>query len=105
MAAIPPGTRQRCSLCQVEIEGQEGGADLVHFSRGGPATRSKLWARVCQYLREDDQKRQCLNQDENLRGTVQSSDYFAEAPSVDLKTMTAHQGIADDQDEGGGPAN
>ncbi|MDI9406818.1 MAG: hypothetical protein QM522_08955 [Chitinophagaceae bacterium] len=84
MAAIPPGSRQRCSLCQVEIEGMAGGGDLVHFSRGGPGTRAKLWARVCQFLKDDAQRAQCLNQDPAGRGTVQPGDYFAEAPSLDL---------------------
>lgn len=84
MAAIPPGTRQRCNVCGVEIQGMAGGKDLVHFSHGIPGTRAKLWARVCQYLRDDDKQRQCLNQDADLRGTVQSSDYFAEAPVIDL---------------------
>jgi hypothetical protein len=84
MTAIPPGTRQRCSVCGVEIQGMAGGKDLVHFSHGTPGTRAKLWARVCQYLRDDDKQRQCLNQNPADRGTVQSSDYFAEAPEIDL---------------------
>ena len=62
------------------------GGDLVHFSQGAPGTRAKLWARVCQYLRSDEQKGQCINQDPSLRGTVQESDYFAEAPRIDLGT-------------------
>ena len=84
MAAIPPGSRQRCTLCQVEIQGMVGGGDLVHFSQGGPGTRAKLWARVCQYLRSDEQRAQCLNQDANLRGSIAPSDYYAEPPQVDL---------------------
>ncbi len=84
MAAIPPGTRQRCSLCQVEIQGMAGGVDQVHFSCGGPSTRSKLWARVCQYLRTDEQKAQCLNQDAQLRGEIKPGDSFMEPPAVDL---------------------
>ncbi len=87
MAAIPPGESRRCPLCQVEIQGMVGGADLVHFSHGAPATRAKLWARVCQYLRSDEQKGQCLNQEVSLRGTVVQSDYYAEAPMVDLSGM------------------
>jgi hypothetical protein len=87
MAAIPPGTRQRCSLCQVEIQGMAGGVDLVHFSQGGPSTRSKLWARVCQYLRTDEQKAQCLNQDPSLRGEQQPGDAYMEPPAVDLKAL------------------
>lgn len=84
MAAIPPGSRKRCTLCQVEIQGMVGGQDMVHFSQGAPGTRAKLWARVCQYLHSDEQKSQCINQDPNLRGTVQPSDYFAEAPVIEL---------------------
>ena len=84
MAAVPPGTRVRCNLCHVEIQGMAGGKDLVHFSQGGPASRAKLWARVCQFLRSDDQLSRCINQDPSLRGEVQSSDYYAEPPAVDL---------------------
>ena len=84
MATIPPGSRQRCSLCQVEIQGMVGGQDLVHFSHGGPGTRSKLWARVCQFLNSDDKKRLCLNQDPILRGSVQPGDAFDEAPLINM---------------------
>ncbi|MFM7315272.1 MAG: hypothetical protein ACKO0M_19280 [Cyanobium sp.] len=84
MAPIPPGTRQRCNLCQVEIQGMVGGTDLVHFSMGAPGSRAKLWARVCQYLRTPEQTSQCLNQDPTLRGEVRSSDFYAEAPQVDV---------------------
>lgn len=87
MAAIPPGTRQRCALCQVEIQGMAGGLDLVHFSQGGPSTRSKLWARVCQYLRTDEQKGQCLNQDPSLRGEPKPGDAYLEPPAVDLSSL------------------
>ena len=55
MPSIPPGSRQRCNLCQVEIQGMAGGKDLVHFSQGAPGSRAKLWARVCQYLRTCEQ--------------------------------------------------
>lgn len=84
MAPIPPGTRQRCSLCQVEIQGMVGGNDLVHFSMGAPGSRAKLWARVCQYLRTPEQTSQCLNQDPAQRGEVCPTDYYAEAPQVDV---------------------
>ncbi|MFM9040708.1 MAG: hypothetical protein ACKOHJ_00375 [Vulcanococcus sp.] len=89
MAAIPPGSHQRCELCQVEIQGLVGGLDQVHFSQGQPSTRSKLWARVCQYLRTDDQKRQCINQDPSLRGELKPGDAYAEPPSVDLGSLGA----------------
>lgn len=84
MAVIPPGTRKRCSLCQVEILGLVGGQDRVLFSQGAPATRAKLWARVCQYLKTPEQCGQCLNQDPAHRGEVASSDYYAEPPVLDL---------------------
>ncbi len=85
MAAVPPGTRVRCNLCQVEIQGMAGGKDLVHFSQGGPASRAKLWARVCQYLKSPEQCGQCLNQDAALRGEVVESDFYAEPPALDLR--------------------
>jgi hypothetical protein len=89
MTAIPPGSRRRCSLCQVEIQGMAGGNDLVHFSMGAPGSRAKLWARVCQYLRSPEQCSQCLNQDPALRGTVTANDYYAEAPVLDLGSLGA----------------
>jgi hypothetical protein len=88
MVAIPPGERRRCSLCQVEIQGMTGGLDLVHFSQGAPGSRAKLWARVCQYLRSDEQKCQCLNQDRTLVGQVVKSDYYDEAPVIDLSGLS-----------------
>ena len=95
MAAIPPGERRRCSLCQVEIQGMAGGTELVNFSQGAPGTRAKLWARVCQYLRSDEQKAQCINLDPSLRGTVVQTDFYAEAPIVDLSAMTGGAGSTD----------
>ena len=65
-----------------------GGLDLVHFSPGAPGSRAKLWARVCQYLRSDEQKCQCLNQDRNLVGQVVMSDYYDEAPVIDLSGLS-----------------
>jgi hypothetical protein len=64
-----------------------GGNDLVHFSMGAPGSRAKLWARVCQYLRSPEQCNLCLNQDPALRGTVTASDYYAEAPILDLGNL------------------
>ncbi|UPM49762.1 MULTISPECIES: hypothetical protein [unclassified Synechococcus] len=89
MAAIPSGTRQRCALCQVEIQGLVGGVEQVHFSQGQPSTRSKLYARVCQFLRTDEQKAQCLNQDPSLRGETQPGDSYMEPPAADLSGMGA----------------
>jgi len=57
MAAIPPGTRQRCSLCQVEIQGMA------------------------------EQKAQCLNQDPTLRGEQKPGDAYMEPPAMDLNGL------------------
>lgn len=88
MASIPPGSRQRCALCQVEILGMAGGHDQVLFSQGAPGSRAKLWARVCQYLRTPEQCGRCLNQDASLRGEVSANDYYAEAPVFELPRPT-----------------
>jgi hypothetical protein len=84
MVTSSSGSRRRCTLCEVEIQSLAGGQDLVHFSLGAPGTRSKLWARVCQYLRTPEQCGQCLNQDPSLRGEVSNSDYYAEPPVLDM---------------------
>ncbi|MCP9885173.1 hypothetical protein KBY97_08560 [Synechococcus sp. ATX 2A4] len=81
MASIPPGTRVRCALCQVEIQGMVGGNDQVLFSQGAPGTRAKLWARVCQYVKEPQR---CINQDAGLRGEAGVDDFYGEAPSLGL---------------------
>jgi hypothetical protein len=81
MASIPPGTLKRCDLCQVEIRGMAGGQDQVIFSQGRPGTRAKLWARVCQFVKEPQR---CLNQDAELRGEGQPDDCYGEPPSLGL---------------------
>ena len=78
----PDPKSQRCALCQVEIQGDGAATDRVLFSRGTPGTRSKLWARVCQYLKTDEQKQQCINQDPGLRGSrCRVTDLRKSAPS------------------------
>lgn len=79
----PQAQRQRCALCQVEIDSSKGD-DQVHFSRGRAGTRSKLWARVCQYLATEEQKGQCINQDASKRGEEQPGDRFVEMTADDL---------------------
>jgi len=46
--------------------------------------RQALGQGLCQYLRSPEQCSQCINQDLSRRGDVQTSDYHAEAPNVDL---------------------
>lgn len=55
-----------CPVCQVTIEG-----DSVKFSCGKPGTRERLWARVCQYAKQNG----CTNNREKL-GTITESDRF-----------------------------
>ena len=63
-----PVEQEVCPVCGVVIE---NGA-LVRFSFGKPGTRSRLWARVCQYSDRPD----CINRDEEKVGDVQPSDYY-----------------------------
>ncbi|MFM1901722.1 hypothetical protein CWE17_09940 [Synechococcus sp. BS56D] len=81
---VPSSQRLRCELCQVEIDCQPGLPDQVLFSRGPGGTRSKLWARVCQYLTTGEQKARCINQDPTLRGDEKPGDRYEDLPSIDL---------------------
>lgn len=44
-----------CPVCSVTIEG-----NTVHFAHGGPGTRDRLYARVCQYAIASG-KAECIN--------------------------------------------
>jgi hypothetical protein len=44
---------------------------------------------VCQYLRTDEQKAQCLNQDPTLRGEQKPGDAYMEPPAMDLNSLGA----------------
>lgn len=59
---------QICPVCGVKIE---DGAKVI-FSAGPSGTRSRLWARVCNFVQNPN----CINQDENLIGDVKSEDYY-----------------------------
>ncbi len=74
----------RCDLCQIEINSNADQSNEVVFSRGATGSRSKLWARVCQYLRTDEQKRMCINQDPERRGIEQPGDRYEDIKSVEL---------------------
>jgi hypothetical protein len=54
------------------------------FSRGATGSRSKLWARVCQYLKTDEQKAACINQDASQRGTEKPGDRYEEIAPVEV---------------------
>ena len=81
--AKPQNEPQQCPLCQVTIQ-TVNGQDQVMFSRGGAGTRSKLWGRVCQFLRTDDQKGLCINQDSGRRGDEQPGDRYQDVPAIAL---------------------
>ena len=69
LAPMPIGTTlQRCPTCGVKIEN----GSKVLFSAGQPGTRSRLWARVCNFVQSPD----CINQDEEAIGIVESNDYY-----------------------------
>lgn len=56
-----------------------GGNDQVVFSQGAPGTRAKLWARVCQFVKEPQR---CINQEASLRGEVGVDDFYGEPPGL-----------------------
>ena len=76
-------TQLRCELCQIEINENADQRDEVLFSRGATGS-SKLWARVCQYLKTDEQKAACINQDASQRGTEMPGDRYEEIAPVEV---------------------
>ena len=75
---VPSKGRLQCELCQIEINERADHGDEVMFSRGATGSRSKLWARVCQYLKTDEQKAACINQDLSQRGVEMPGDRYEE---------------------------
>ena len=82
--AVSSKTQLRCELCQIEINEKADQSDEVLFSRGATGSRSKLWARVCQYLKTDEQKAACINQDASQRGTEMPGDRYEEIAPVEV---------------------
>jgi len=82
--AVSSKTQLRCELCQIEINQDADPRDEVLFSRGATGSRSKLWARVCQYLKTDEQKAACINQDASQRGTEMPGDRYEEIAPVEV---------------------
>ena len=59
-----------CPVCKVQIKN-----DIqVIFSAGKPGDRTKLWARVCQYVA--DKRDGCINQDADKISTIKSTDTY-----------------------------
>ena len=59
-----------CSACGVKIEN----GDTVLFSVGPPGTRSRLYARVCQYAKKPG----CINKNSEKIGEIKPSDYYGD---------------------------
>ena len=84
-------TQLRCELCQIEINERADHGGEVMFSRGATGSRSTLWARVCQYLKTDEQKAACINQDASLRGTEMPGDRYEEIAPVEVGNNQAER--------------
>lgn len=68
---MPESTQPKeeiCPVCGVTIL---DGAKVV-FSAGPSGTRSRLWARVCNFAKNPG----CINQDEAIAGNIRSDDYY-----------------------------
>ena len=78
-------TQLRCELCQIEINENAEQSDEVLFGRGATGSRSKLWARVCQYLKTDEQKAACINQDLSQRGVEMPGDRYEEIAPCEVE--------------------
>jgi hypothetical protein len=59
-----------CPVCKVQIKN-----DIqVIFSAGKPGDRTKLWARVCQYVA--DKRDGCINQDVDKISAIKPTDTY-----------------------------
>lgn len=59
-----------CPVCQVKIKNDRE----VIFSTGKPGDRTKLWARVCQYVA--DKQDGCINQDSAKISPIKPTDSY-----------------------------
>ncbi|MFZ4805061.1 MAG: hypothetical protein ACOYLI_10440 [Synechococcus lacustris] len=72
---------QVCPLCQVTINSSNGAELEVQFSTGAKGSRTKLWARVCQYAQG---RGGCINTNPQLRSEPSASDFYGEPPAFKL---------------------
>ncbi|PZO56097.1 MAG: hypothetical protein DCF15_09440 [Phormidesmis priestleyi] len=72
-------TTQTCPICSVKIMVGSPGGDRVLFSSGPAGTRTKLWARVCQF----NQKSGCINQQAKGDAIADDDYYKSEVPTGD----------------------
>ncbi|MEM6612385.1 MAG: hypothetical protein AAF652_09060 [Cyanobacteria bacterium P01_C01_bin.72] len=59
-----------CPVCQVHIKDDQE----VIFSTGKPGNRTKLWARVCQYI--VGKRDGCINQDGDKISQIKPTDSY-----------------------------
>ena len=59
-----------CPVCKVQIKNDRE----VIFSAGPSGDRTKLWARVCQYV--SDKQKGCINQDPNKIDPIKPTDNY-----------------------------
>ena len=59
-----------CPVCKVQIKNDRE----VIFSAGKPGDRTKLWARVCQYIA--DKQKGCINQDADKIDPIKPTDTY-----------------------------
>lgn len=64
-------TSKKCPRCKVEITPQ----DVVLFSYGKPGSRSKLYARVCQFALARGAT-DCINNFDPKTEPIKESDYY-----------------------------
>lgn len=68
---------QVCSICSVKIFGD----NTVQFSSGPTGDRARLYARVCQFIK-DERKVNCINQDSDAIGEITVRDAYGDGKDL-----------------------
>ena len=66
-----------CSICGVKIIG----GNTVQFSSGPTGDRARLYARVCQFIK-DERKANCINQDSGEIGEITARDAYGDGKDL-----------------------
>lgn len=66
-----------CSVCGVKILGGR----TVQFSSGPTGDRARLYARVCQFIK-DERKANCINQDSDVIGQITTRDAYGDGKDI-----------------------
>ncbi|MEY2858196.1 MAG: hypothetical protein RLZZ74_2508 [Cyanobacteriota bacterium] len=67
---MPSENIEICPVCQVQIKADRE----VIFSSGKPGDRTRLWARVCQYVA--GRQEGCINQDVDKISAIKPTDGY-----------------------------